>query len=123
MMHKAALTAVKPIAWLVAAALLLGPDLALAFGSCPPDGDETMWPTPSIDEKCGSYDTCTILQQANRTQEAVACTQKIDRCAYSLHQANERAETHNAALEDCRANLPAQPKPVRPNASKPGKHK
>lgn len=118
--------AVKRAAWFATAALLLAPNLALALGACPPDGDETMWPTPSIDERCGSYDTCTILQQANRTQEALACSQKIDKCAYSLHQSNEKAEVHNAALADCRASMPAQPKPVRRNANKQGgggKHK
>lgn len=104
---------------MLGATALLAPELALAFGSCPPDGDETLWPTASVDERCGSYQQCEAFVQANRPQDALACNQKIDKCAVALHQANAKAELHNTAVENCRASLPAQPKPAQANPVQP----
>ena len=84
---------------------------------CVPDGDSSLWPTPDVVEKCGSYDKCTALGEPDA---ANACTQQIDDCGVALHKSNEKAEAHNAALAACRSAIPPRQKasPSRPGTPK-----
>ncbi|MGE5260476.1 MAG: hypothetical protein ACM3MH_06315 [Actinomycetota bacterium] len=87
-----------------ATALLLGP-CARAAGPCPPDGDDTGWPTFEPAEKCGDYSDCDALMQTGQLAAAHTCNQKIDDCAADLIKSNAKADAHNLALEACRASI------------------
>jgi hypothetical protein len=87
-----------------ATALLFGP-CAQAAGPCPPDGDETGWPTFETAEKCGSYSDCDALMQRGQLADAQACNRKIDDCSAALIKSNAKADAHNLALEACRASI------------------
>jgi hypothetical protein len=87
------------------AIILVLPKMAQAGSPCPPDGDDSSWPTYEITEKCGDYDQCARLMQSGRLQEAQACDQKIDDCGVNLIKSNKRADAHNAALEACRSSI------------------
>ena len=82
--------------------ILALPTMAQAEQPCPPDGDDSSWPTYEITEKCGDYDQCDNLMKSGRLEEAKACSQKIDDCGVDLIKSNKRADVHNAALADCR---------------------
>lgn len=84
---------------------------------CVPDGDNSLWPTFDLAEKCGSYDKCAALGEAEKEN---ACTQQIDDCGVALHKSNEKADAHNAALAACRSGIPALQKasPSRPATPK-----
>jgi hypothetical protein len=75
-----------------------------AGAPCPPDGDDSLWPTFETVEKCGSYADCDTLMQ-NGLQEAGACNRKIDDCEAELIKTNAKADAHNVALEACRASI------------------
>jgi|SRR4026207_2368252 hypothetical protein len=85
--------------------LLVLPKMAQAESPCPPDGDDSNWPTYEITDKCGDYDQCAALVESGRLQEAQACNQKIDNCGVNLFRSNKRADAHNAALEVCRSSI------------------
>jgi hypothetical protein len=74
---------------------------------CIPDGDNSLWPTFDLSEKCGSYHKCAALGQPD---EANACTQQIDDCGVALRKSNEKADAHNSALAACRSAIPARQK-------------
>jgi hypothetical protein len=93
----------------VFALLLLSSCIALA-ADCPPDGNDGLLPTFDAEDQCGDYDTCEALAQNNKTEEARVCNKKIDDCAAGLRESNAKAEAHNAALEACRASIPAREK-------------
>jgi len=73
--------------------------------TCPPDGDDSDWPTFEVVEKCGSYADCDTLMQNGQLQEAQACSRKIDNCGAALIKTNAKADSHNAALEACRSSI------------------
>jgi len=79
--------------------------MAEAESPCPPDGDDSNWPTYEVTEKCGGYDQCATLMESGRLKEAKACNQKIDDCGVDLIKSNKRADAHNAALADCRSSI------------------
>jgi len=81
------------------------PEMAQAESPCPPDGDDSSWPTYEITDKCGDYDQCATLMKSGRLEEAQACDQKIDDCGVNLVKSNKRADAHNAALEACRSSI------------------
>ena len=93
------------LAALVAGALMLFSVDAHAEVSCPPDGDDSLWPTFEVVEKCGSYADCDTLMQNGRYQDAGACNRKIDDCEAALIKTNAKADAHNVALEACRASI------------------
>lgn len=78
---------------------------AQAESPCPPDGDDTEWPTFDTGEKCGSYSDCDVLMQKGRLEEAKTCNRKIDDCGVDLIKSNAKAEAHNVALEACRSSI------------------
>jgi hypothetical protein len=78
---------------------------AQAGGPCPPDGDDSGWPTFERAEKCGSYFNCDALMQKGELADAQACNRKIDDCSAALMKSNAKADTHNRALEACRASI------------------
>jgi hypothetical protein len=86
-------------------AVLLYSPCAQAAGPCPPDGDETGWPTFEASEKCGSYSDCDALIQKGQLADAQACNRKIDDCSAALIESNAKADAHNRALEACRASI------------------
>jgi hypothetical protein len=88
----------------IGAALLFGP-YAQAAGPCPPDGDDSGWPTFEASEKCGSYSDCDALMQKAQLADAQACNRKIDDCSAALIESNAKADVHNRALEACRASI------------------
>jgi hypothetical protein len=88
-----------------AMALLCGPCAQAAAGPCPPDGDDTGWPTFDEAEKCGSYSDCDALMQKGQLADAQACNRKIDDCSAALIKSNAKADAHNLALEACRASI------------------
>jgi hypothetical protein len=73
--------------------------------TCPPDGDDSDWPTFEVVEKCGSYADCDTLMQNGQLQEAQACSRKIDNCGAALIKTNAKADAHNVALEACRSSI------------------
>jgi hypothetical protein len=88
----------------IGAALLFSP-CAQAAGPCPPDGDDSGWPTFEVSEKCGSYSDCDALMQKAQLADAQACNRKIDDCSAALIESNAKADAHNRALEACRASI------------------
>jgi hypothetical protein len=86
-------------------AVLLYSPCAQAAGPCPPDGDETGWPTFEASEKCGSYFDCDALMEKGQLADAQACNRKIDDCSAALIESNAKADAHNRALEACRASI------------------
>lgn len=78
---------------------------AQAESPCPPDGDDTVWPTFDTGEKCGSYSDCDVLMQKGRLEEAKTCNRKIDDCGVDLIKSNAKADAHNVALEACRSSI------------------
>jgi hypothetical protein len=91
------------------AAAVLAPCGAIA-ATCPPDGDDSLWPTFDIGDQCGSYETCTALALNNRLEEAKACARKIDDCGVALNESNEKADAHDSAIEACRSTIPYRQK-------------
>ena len=69
--------------------LLVLPKMAQAESPCPPDGDDSNWPTYEITDKCGDYDQCAALVESGRLQEAQACNQKIDNCGVNLFRSKQ----------------------------------
>lgn len=78
---------------------------AQAESPCPPDGDDTVWPTFDTGEKCGNYSDCDVLMQKGRLEEAKTCNRKIDDCGVDLIKSNAKADAHNLALEACRSSI------------------
>jgi hypothetical protein len=91
-------------------ALLLLSSCGALGADCPPDGNDGLLPTFDAEDQCSDYDTCEALAQNNKAEEARACNKKIDECAAALRESNAKAEAHNAALEACRASIPARKK-------------
>jgi len=57
--------------------ILVLPKMAEAESPCPPDGDDSNWPTYEVTEKCGDYDQCATLMESGRLEEAKACNKKL----------------------------------------------
>ncbi|MGA8691707.1 MAG: hypothetical protein WB662_17840 [Methyloceanibacter sp.] len=85
--------------------------------NCPPDGDDSLWPTFDTADQCGSYQKCTALERNNQLEEAKACVRTMDDCGVALNKSNEKAAVHNSALEACRAAIPNQQKAPTPKPS------
>ena len=97
----------KPTVLLLAFAIVTVPinHGAIAAPQCPPDGDDTSWPTFETVEKCGSYSDCDALMQKGQLAQAQACNRKIDDCGADLVRSNAKANAHNSALDECRASI------------------
>jgi hypothetical protein len=105
---KSGQTLLRSFVWLFLLSALAAPGASRAEAVCPPDGDDTLWPTFDTEDICGNYHDCTNLVLNNEIAASKACMQKLEDCAVALTKANTRADAHNSALEVCRAKIPAR---------------